>query len=222
MNRGIFITGTGTDVGKTYISGLLAKKCKSEGLRVGYFKAAVSGNEREDGKLVPMDALFVKSIAGLEQDLDSMVPYIYEVAYSPHLAARLEGNPVELSVVEQAFAKCQESYEFIIAEGSGGIVCPIAIGEEEIWLTDVIDMTGYDTVIVADAGLGTINSVVLTVNYMKQKGIKIRGIILNHFEKENIMHEDNLQMIEQVTKIPVIARVSEGDIELQMDLGKIL
>lgn len=82
MSKGIFVTGTGTDVGKTYVTGLIIKKLKEEGLNPAYYKAAMSGNERlEDGSLIPGDALCVKNISGIEQSLEEMCPYVYEHAY---------------------------------------------------------------------------------------------------------------------------------------------
>ena len=109
MGKGIFVTGTGTDVGKTYVTGLIIKKIKENGMTPGYFKAAMSGNEREeDGTLIPGDALWVKNVSGISQSVEEMCPYIYEHAYSPHLASRLEGNHVEMAVVLDNYRKVKE------------------------------------------------------------------------------------------------------------------
>lgn len=92
MRKAIFMTGTGTDVGKTYVTALLVKKLKERGYDPAYYKAAVSGNTRgSDGRLIAGDALYVKNISGIDQPLDEMCPYIYERAVSPHLAAQIEG-----------------------------------------------------------------------------------------------------------------------------------
>lgn len=105
MSKNIFITGTGTDVGKTFVTGLILKKLRESGVNAAYYKAAMSGNERrKDGSLIPGDALYVKSVSKIEQPLEEMCPYVYENAVSPHLAARLEGNPVELDCVLENFA----------------------------------------------------------------------------------------------------------------------
>ena len=94
MSKNIFITGTGTDIGKTFVTGLIVKKLHESGRSAAYYKAAMSGNERrEDGSLIPGDALYVKTVSGIGQPLEEMCPYIYENAFSPHLASRLEGNP---------------------------------------------------------------------------------------------------------------------------------
>ena len=164
----IFITGTGTDVGKTYVAGLIAKKLKESGRRTAYYKAAMSGNaRRDDGSLIPGDAVFVKNISGIEQPVEEMCPYIYETAVSPHLASRIEGNPVKMDVVKRGFDDVCKKYDYITMEGSGGILCPLCFDEEKLQLEDVIKELGLACIIVANAGLGTINSVVLTCEYMK-------------------------------------------------------
>ena len=100
MSKNLFITGTGTDVGKTYIAGLILKKLRESGVSAAYYKAAMSGNgRREDGSLLPGDALHVKEASGIRQLPEEMCPYVYEHAVSPHLASRLEGNPVRLERV---------------------------------------------------------------------------------------------------------------------------
>lgn len=176
MGKGIFVTGTGTDVGKTYVTGLIIKKIKENGMTPGYFKAAMSGNEREeDGTLIPGDALWVKNVSGISQSVEEMCPYVYEHAYSPHLASRLEGNHVEMAVVLDNYRKVKEKYDYITVEGSGGILCPICFDEARIRLTDIIDEMELDCILVADAGLGTINSVVLTYEYMKNRNMNIKG-----------------------------------------------
>ncbi|MEG2198810.1 MAG: dethiobiotin synthase, partial [Anaerovorax sp.] len=86
MSKKLFVTGTGTDIGKTFVTGLIVKKLNEEGKRVAYYKAAMSGNDRRpDGTLIPGDALHVKTISRIEQPLSEMCPYIYEMAVSPHL-----------------------------------------------------------------------------------------------------------------------------------------
>ena len=79
MSKGIFITGTGTDIGKTYVTGLIVKKLRESGADAAYYKAAMSGNERRvDGSLIPGDALQVKTMSGIGQPLEEMCPYVYE------------------------------------------------------------------------------------------------------------------------------------------------
>ena len=215
-DRNIFIVGTGTDVGKTYIAGLILKEFIRSGINAAYFKAAMSGNIRDSsGNLIPGDALHVKEVSGTSQPLSEMCPYVYERAYSPHLAARIEGNPVNFDAVMAKFDALSAKYDRVIMEGSGGILCPIRLdGEKEIWLEDFVRARDFGCVLVADAGLGTINAVGLTVSYMKAKGMRLTGIIFNRFQPGNILHEDNLKVCEYLTGLKVIACVKDNDSDI--------
>lgn len=219
MSKNLFITGTGTDVGKTYVTALILKKLQEAGISCGYYKAAMSGNEKDDnGNLIPGDALFVKDISGIEQPLSDMCPYIYEAAYSPHLASRLEGNPVNKEVVMEGFRKTCEKYAYVTMEGSGGILCPIDLSDKSLYLWELVKELNLSCLIVADAGLGTINNVGLTAAFMKKMNIPVAGIIMNHFHPGNVMEEDNKKVCEQLTGIPVVACVEDGDKDLDIDL----
>lgn len=219
MSKNLFITGTGTDVGKTFVTGLIVKKLAESHKNPGYYKAAMSGNQRRaNGSLIPGDALWVQKVSGISQPLEEMCPYVYENAYSPHLASRLEGNHVRMETVKAAFQKVTKTYDYVTVEGSGGILCPICFDEEKIWLEDVIRELNLSCLLVANAGLGTINSVVLTMEYMRSRDLPVKGIIFNHFHPGNIMEEDNLNMCEYMTGIPVIACVKDGDTELDIDV----
>ena len=216
MARGkaLFLTGTGTDVGKTFVAGLILKKLHESGANAAYYKAAMSGNRRRaDGTLIPGDALFVTTVSRIVQPLEEMCPYVYEHAVSPHLAARMEGNPVRLArVLEEFFALCT-AYEYVTMEGSGGILCPLCF-DPPLLLPDVIRACGLGCLIVADAGLGAINAVGLTAAYMKQQSIPIRGIVLNRFRAGDALHEDNRAMCEYITGAKVVACVQEGAADL--------
>lgn len=217
MSKALFIVGTGTDIGKTYIAGLIVKKLHESGVSTGYYKAAMSGNKRRpDNSLIPGDALFVKEMSGIGQPLEEMCPYVYENAVSPHLASRMEGNPVQMEIVLDGLRKMCKNYEYVTLEGSGGILCPICYDEKEIWLPDVIRACGAPCLLIADAGLGTINSVGLTAFYMREHGIPLKGIIFNHYRPGDVMQEDNLAMCEHVTGAKVLACVGDKDTELDM------
>ena len=219
MSSALFIAGTGTDIGKTYVSGLLVKKLAECGKNPGYFKAAMSGNERrEDGSLIPGDALFVQQCSGIAQPLEEMCPYVYENAYSPHLASRLEGNPVKMDVVKKKFYAVLETHDYVTVEGSGGILCPICFDEERILLEDIVKELHLASVLVADAGLGTINNVVLTAEYMKARNMVVKGIIFNHYHLGNVMEDDNIRMCEYMTGLPTLAKVEDGASELVIDI----
>ena len=219
MSKALFVTGTGTDTGKTYVTGLIVKKLQEARKNPAYYKAAMSGNERRpDGTLIPGDALAVQTMSGIDQSLTSMCPYVYEHAYSPHLASRLEGNPVVMDVVKHGFADVAADYDYVTVEGSGGILCPICFDEAKIQLEDVVKELHLSSILIADAGLGTINSVVLTAEYMKTHGLPLKGIIFNHYHPGDVMEDDNIFMCEHMTGLPTLAKVQDGDTELDMNI----
>lgn len=222
MGKSIFITGTGTDVGKTFITALIVKKLHEAGKKAAYFKAAASGNVRSEKGLIPGDADMVRKISGIDMKLSDMIPYVYENAVSPHLASRIEGNPVNLEVVKQKYTELCRHYDYVTMEGSGGILCPVCFDEKEIWLEDIIKTLSLSSILIADAGLGTINAAVLTVEYMRQKGLPVKGIILNHYHPQNPMEEDNKKMIEHRSGIPVIACVEDESGDLDIELPKLM
>ena len=219
MSKALFVTGTGTDTGKTYITGLIVKKLQEARKNPAYYKAAMSGNDRRpDGTLIPGDALAVQTMSGIDQSLTSMCPYVYEHAYSPHLASRLEGNPVVMDVVTHGFADVTAVYDYVTVEGSGGILCPICFDEARIQLEDVVKELHLSSILIADAGLGTINSVVLTAEYMKTHGLPLKGIIFNHYHPGDVMEDDNIFMCEHMTGLPTLAKVQDGDTKLDMNV----
>lgn len=219
MSKALFVTGTGTDTGKTYVTGLIVKKLQEAQKNPAYYKAAMSGNDRRpDGTLIPGDALAVQTMSGIDQSLTSMCPYVYEHAYSPHLASRLEGNPVVMDVVTHGFADVAADYDYVTVEGSGGILCPICFDEARIQLEDVVKELHLSSILIADAGLGTINSVVLTAEYMKTHGLPLKGIIFNHYHPGDVMEDDNIFMCEHMTGLPTLAKVQDGDTELDMNI----
>lgn len=217
MAKGIFITATGTDAGKTYVSALIVKSMRERGFNCGYYKPALSGAEiTNDGKIIPGDADYVLKTAGIEEPPENYVSYIFKPAVSPHLASEIENNPIKLEKIKSDFERIKKEFDYLLVEGAGGIVCPFNM-EEGILLPDVIKALNLDTLLVADAGLGTINSTVLTAEYAKYHGINIKGIILNKFDENSLMQRDNKIQIEKLTGIKVVAEVKENDTSINLD-----
>jgi len=206
VRKGVFITGTGTDVGKTFVTALLVKKFRDSGIDAFYYKAALSGTSLNPDPGVVSDEQYVKTIASLPETHETLVSYVYQEAVSPHLAARKEGNPLELSKVVSDYQLLKSKHDFIFVEGSGGIVCPIRYDNQKIFLEDIIKVLGLEIILVSNALLGSINATVLTVEYARSKGIGIRGIILNQYQG-SAMEQDNYKMIQEITGVPILATV---------------
>lgn len=216
MNKGYFVTAIGTDVGKTFITAILVKKWRDSGIDAGYYKAALSGAELRDGKWVAGDADYVKRIANLSDTQEQLVSYVYKEAVSPHLAARKEGNPVELAKVKDDFDAACARHEFIFAEGSGGIICPIRYDDQKIFLVDIMKTLNLPLLIVTTAALGSINACVLTVEYARSCGLSIRGLIVNRYGSSgNLeMEDDNIRMMLDLTGLDILAKIKDGDTDL--------
>lgn len=224
--KGIYITATGTDAGKTYISALILKKLKADGIDCAYYKPVMSGVLYADGE-EQSDLMYIRQAVSFDEQ-QAFVSYSYKTAVSPHLAARLEGSPPELSRIVRDWQEISAAHDFTVVEGAGGIVCPFRFdagtdggggsggGTSQakrsgclLLQEDVIKALGLDVIIVSGCALGSINSAVLSAAYAQQKKIRVRGFILNRF-RGGLMEEDNRQMIEKLTGLPVIAVVEEG------------
>ena len=216
MGKALFVTGTGTDIGKTYVTGLIVKCLRDAGFAAGYYKAALSGAEvTADGTLLPGDALHVARVAELDA-ADVTVSYVYRDAVSPHLAAQIEHRPMDFAKVEQDYRRAKERTDYLTVEGSGGIICPLRWdGDEHVVLDDLAVRLGLAALVVADAGLGTINAAVLTAEHLYARGIPLRGFIFNNWQG-GLMQEDNVRMVEEITGARVLARVAHGAAELPM------
>ena len=176
----------------------------------------ISGAELRDGKWVADDADYVKRIANLSDTQEQLVSYVYKEAVSPHLAARKEGNPVELAKVKVDFDAASNRHEFVFAEGSGGIICPIRYDDQKIFLVDIMKMLDLPLLIVTTAAFGSINACVLTVEYARSRGLAVRGLIVNRYGSSgNLeMEDDNIRMMQDLTGLEVIAKVKDGDTDL--------
>lgn len=216
--KGLYILGTGTDVGKTYITALWLKRLREAGHDVAYYKAAVSGAP----SITESDAGYVKQVVGLSQADETLLSYVFDEAVSPHLAARHEGKVIDRTVVNKNFCHVARAHAYTTVEGSGGIICPLHVTDTELYmLEDVVKDLNLPTIVVATAALGTINSTVLTIHYLQSKGIPVKGIIVNQYTG-NPMEEDNCVMMERLTGIPVLDRVRPGQTSLHMDTDAML
>lgn len=214
MTKGLFITGTDTEVGKTYITALVIKDLKSREPNIGYFKAALSGDENGVN-----DGSYVLQTCNIEDSLEECVPFIYKTPVSPHLAGYWEGDLFDFTAAAQTWERLAQRHKVMVAEGSGGLVCPLAYtGENQVMLTDVIKMTQLPIAIVVPCRVGAINAAVLTASYGQALNLDIAGFILNYYEQDNKIHQDNAAMIEALTGLPVIARVAWGDKSIELDL----
>ena len=198
MTQGIFITGTGTEIGKTVIAGGLAASLKQAGMNVGVMKPISTGDTA--------DAQFLKHAAQVNDELSSINPIYLRHPLAPSVAARMEDRELDVSCVETAFAALRQKYDFVIVEGVGGIAVPI---QDDFLVVHLIKRLQLPILIVAEVGLGTLNHTLLTVAYARQFELQITGIVLNGLRTETagLAEATNPAEIENLTGVPVIGVV---------------
>ncbi|AOT70953.1 dethiobiotin synthase [Geosporobacter ferrireducens] len=204
MAKGIFILGTDTDVGKTVITAGLVHTLRSKGHHACSFKSVQSGGIDEGGKLISADTRFVKRVADFQEDDSLLNPYCLKTPVSPHLAARLEGIEIEKEKIFNAYNTLCQRYDFIVAEGSGGLMVPLL--HKDYMIYHLIQDLGLPVIVVAKAGVGTINHTCLTVQAARHFGIGVKGIIINGYGG-SAAEVDNIQMIQGFTGVTVLATI---------------
>lgn len=176
---GLFITGTDTEVGKTYVTALIAKALCAAGRRVGVYKPAASGCQEEDGRLVAGDALALWEAAGRHGSLDEVCPQVFAAPMSPHLAARAEGKQLDTALLRRGIDVWLERSEIVLVEGAGGLMSPMSDDE---YVADLAYDFGFPLLVVSANRLGTINQTLQTLITAAsfRDGLDVAGIILNH------------------------------------------
>ncbi|MFA4956052.1 MAG: dethiobiotin synthase [Candidatus Methanoperedens sp.] len=197
---GIFITGTDTNIGKTVIAAGLAGALNNKGYSVGVMKAVQSGAGIKNGLLYSPDIEFIKKVMDVNDEMELVCPYLLKEAMAPGIAAEIEGKNIDFEIIKNAFQELENRHDIVIVEGAGGIAVPI---KKRLMISDLIKYMGIPIIIVARAGLGTINHTVLTIEYAKRSGIKIIGVIINDY-RGGIVEERNPGIITDLTGIPIL------------------
>lgn len=172
----IFLSGTGTGVGKTVAGCVIAAHWAAQGLNPRVMKPAESACALEGGRLVPRDALALKTAAGDPRPLDEICPYRYEVPLTPAHAAEREGEPPDLERIVAQVEALKEEGKPLLVEGAGGLLAPLA---ESALMIDLALTANLPLVLVAQLELGTINHTLLSVREARRQGLAILGVILS-------------------------------------------
>lgn len=149
-------------------------------------------------------------MSGLPGPPEQYVAYLYEQAVSPHLAARLEGPPITQERIMERFSQVAARFDYLVAEGCGGLFCPLCTEGEQLLLGDVAAMLGLPLVIVSPSGLGAINAAVLTAEYAAKLGLPVLAVVMNGFEAGNPLHEDNRVQIGRFTGLRTICAARDA------------
>ena len=201
--KGIFITGTDTGVGKTVVAAGLAVALKTKGIDVGVMKPIQSGCKKKREKLIPLDSLFLIKATGVRDALDLVTPYRLFHPLAPSVAAKIETVEIDTKKIIDAYNRLLELHDIVIVEGIGGLLVPI---KKDYFITDLIRDLSIPVIIVARAGLGTINHTLLTVKYASSQGIEIMGIVINNAveKRAGLVEKTNPEVIRKLSGIPVL------------------
>jgi dethiobiotin synthetase len=196
--RGLFVTGTGTEVGKTVVAATIARTLAGDGQRVSVFKPTVTG--LDEG--VETDYELLRRASGSRQSDEEIAPYRYGPPASPHLAAALAGEEIDPERLRQAARAAAEDAEAIVCEGVGGLLVPLA---PTYLVRDLAADLGYPLVVVAGPGLGTINHTLLTVEAARAAGLEVAAIVLNPWPQgPNEIERSNRETIAALADAPVL------------------
>ena len=176
--KGIFITGTDTGVGKTAVSAVIARLLRQHGVNVGVMKPVTSGCAEIDGRLVSDDAELLCWAAGTDSRDHDTAPYLLRYPISPSMAAEQDGVRIDFHVIKAAYDRLAHKHDFVIVEGAGGLMVPLAGG---LLIADLAAQLSLPLLVVARPNLGTINHTLLTTFAARQMGLTVTGIVINNY-----------------------------------------
>jgi dethiobiotin synthetase len=209
--RGVFVTGTGTEVGKTVVAAVIARMAAIQGRSVRVFKPAVSGLDdyprrateppswQSAGELP--DHQLLRLASGSDQSDDEVAPHRYGPAVSPHLAAELEGHEIDPLALVAGARAAQNGAELFVCEGVGGFLVPLTPG---YLVRDFARELGLPAVIAAGASLGTINHTLLTLEAVRAAGLEVLSVVLTPWpEVPSEVERDNRESISRLGAVAV-------------------
>jgi dethiobiotin synthetase len=202
MAQGIFITGTDTAVGKTLIAAGLAAALTEQGIDVGVMKPLESGAPSFGSAPIPRDALYLKEITGVIDDLNLINTYCFHAPLAPGIAAEREGVEIDLKRIKTQYEKLNARHQFMVVEGAGGLLVPVAEG---VLLPELIKLLELPLFLVARSNLGTINHILLSLFYCQEEGLVVKGVIMNKSNADaDSSEESNARVVTQFSGVPVL------------------
>jgi dethiobiotin synthetase len=197
IGEGFFVTGTGTEVGKTVVAAALAHDLRRRGSTVAVFKPAVTGLDQPGEP----DHALLRRAAESEQSDEEIAPYRYGPPASPHLAAAQAGEKIDPERLRRAAREAAAAAEQIVCEGVGGLLVPL---DPPYLVRDLAVNLGLPLVIAAPPGLGTINHTLLTVEAARAASLIVAAVVLTPWRsRPSAIEQSNRETIEVLGKVPV-------------------
>jgi dethiobiotin synthetase len=205
MGTGLFITGTDTGVGKTFLACGLAALLRESGYKVGVMKPAETGCDRGDGKLMPQDAVALKEASGCELPLETICPYQFGEPLAPGVAAEREGIRIDIDRLMSIYDKVSAGHNITIIEGAGGLMVPIL---PSYTYADLAKVLKLPVLVVAVNKLGMINHLLLTLEHASCMGLSVLGYVLNEIEKQpSLAARTNREALAFLTGVPCLGEL---------------
>ena len=188
---GLFVTGTDTDVGKTFVSCALARGLRERGVDVGVMKPVETGVPDAG----PLDARALREAAGVDDPIELVCPLRFEMPAAPEAAARAEGVGVSLESIDAAYGTLRARHEMLLVEGAGGLLVPF---DAKTTMADLALRLELPVLLVARTALGTINHTLLSLEACAARGLEVVGVVLSHATGE-LSHADaaNLEILRE-------------------------
>ena len=203
--KAYFITGTDTDVGKTYIASALVRYFVQQGQTAVGMKPIAAGCERINGELRNADVDALLAASNIAARLEDVNPYAFEPAIAPHIAAEQVGVTVSLNKIKHAFDALQSQADAVIVEGAGGFRVPI---NREQAMADLAIQLNLPVIMVVGIRLGCINHALMTAGSIKAAGLTLVGWVANRIDPNMPALEENVETLKAMIKAPCIADVA--------------
>jgi len=203
-----FITGTDTDVGKTYIASALIKHFCKQGLLTVGMKPVAAGAELVNGRLLNSDVTELIKAGNVDADLALINPYVFPPAIAPHIAAEQAGVSVSLDNIQQAFDVLQAKADVVVVEGAGGFRVPI---NHEQTMADLVVKLNLPVIMVVGVRLGCINHALMTAGSIRAVGLNLVGWVANRIDPNMPAIEENILTLKAMLKAPCVANVAWGE-----------
>lgn len=217
MTAGLFVTGTDTESGKTYVSRTLVKVLRDSGFRVAGFKPIAAGAEVRDGKLRNDDALTLMSEGGLDLPYEQINPYCFAPPVAPHLAASDVDVVIDPAAILAAFRALAEQSDAVIAEGAGGWLVPLSQGYD---MADLALMLGLPVVMVVGLRLGCLNHARLTEQMIRARGAKLAGWVGSQVDPNMSRVDENLKSLDELLLSPCLGVLAHPEASEAVSLAR--
>ncbi|MEJ0037237.1 MAG: dethiobiotin synthase [Gammaproteobacteria bacterium] len=199
--RGVFITGTDTEVGKTVVATAIIRSLVEAGYRIAGMKPIAAGAEATPAGLQNADAAALRAAANVPATYEIVNPYCFKLAASPHIAAANEGISIKLAPIVQAFGQLTRGSDMVVVEGAGGWYAPITDAET---MADVAASLDLPVILVVGLRLGCLNHALLTADAIERRGLTCAGWIGNHLRPRFEHAAENLATLEARLSAPLL------------------